>query len=202
VYIIRTIDAWTCTGGLSLPVPMVGVDARLVIGTRWHELYAVDPDEVDLLEHDLQEAPDGLAVPVRASLSFPPAHVRARWDVEHGAPEARETTGDFVERARIAYERRLAGQPHDRAVLVRSRITEEGYRDAGEHVWVLGFAASEHEPAGDQRPQLAIGRHPRSRVHWVTWDLHCFADPADTFELTEAHRARLRRPLPDDAPGG
>lgn len=108
--------------------------------------------------------PKPLAVALASCKAYPPALAKAARAIERLKDCSRE---EFIMELGAQIRKELEQQRHRPYVLARSRVTEPGYREVGEFVWVVAY-----------RPEFA-GRE----VAWVSSDYQIYSDAVGTFDL-------------------
>jgi hypothetical protein len=113
----------------------------------------------------VRSVPPELELLLRSASNYPPALAGALHALNSLAISDRNVFMSELERL---LRDRLNGQQYARHVLLRSLITEDGYREEGEYVWVVGY-----------RPQAA-GRE----VSWLASDYQVYSDAVESFDVS------------------
>lgn len=128
-------------------------------------------DRIDMVDGDDllfgQPIPRDLELLIDSAKRYPPAIAHARLDVEDRRDETLQPAALFAV-IRTELENRLRNQPADRAFLAQSVRADEGFRAAGEWVWIIDRVADSAE------------------VIWVGGNFEIYASPSDEFALDEA----------------
>lgn len=130
-------------------------------------LFDISGSELSKSDHDRLESrkvPKSLGVLLDSCRVYPPALAATLREIkEWGGISQSHFLAEFGRLLRI----RLEQQPTKPFFLARSRVTETGYREEGEFVWVVGYNPSR------------IG----GEVNWVASDFQEYTNAIDTFDL-------------------
>lgn len=115
----------------------------------------------------LNAVPKSLSVALESCKIYPPALAKVARSIETMTVYSRD---QFIRELETQIRKELEQQRNRPYLLARSRISEPGYRNEGEFVWIVAY-----------QPK-STGRE----VTWVSSDYQIYSDAVSTFDLEPA----------------